>query len=86
MYEDGDAPVPGGYTFVAADALVLKVREGRRVVNVHTLIDTGVNSDGHREILRLQVTFGRNERVRARSWAPHTTSADNASGRRRSLR
>jgi len=46
----------GPYTFVAADALVLKVREGGRVVNVHALVATGVNVDGHREILGLQVT------------------------------
>jgi putative transposase len=46
----------GPYTFAAADALVLKVREGGRVVNVHALLATGVNADGHREILGLQVT------------------------------
>jgi putative transposase len=46
----------GPYTFVAADALVLKVREGGRVVNVHALVATGVNADGHREVLGLQVT------------------------------
>jgi putative transposase len=46
----------GPFTFVAADALVLKVREGGRVVNVHVLVATGVNGDGHREILGLQVT------------------------------
>jgi putative transposase len=46
----------GPYTFLAADALVLKVREGGRVVNVHALVATGVNTDGHREILGLQVT------------------------------
>ena len=48
----------GPYTFVAADALVLKVREGGRVVNVHALLAVGVNADGHREILGLQVTTG----------------------------
>ncbi|WP_280205951.1 IS256 family transposase, partial [Nocardia cyriacigeorgica] len=48
----------GPYTFVAADALVLKVRENGRVVNVHALIATGVNADGYREILGLQVTSG----------------------------
>ena len=48
----------GPYTFVAADALVLKVREGGRVVNVHALVATGVNGDGHREILGVQVTSG----------------------------
>jgi putative transposase len=46
----------GPYTFVAADALVLKVREGGRTVNVHALLATGVNADGYREILGLHVT------------------------------
>jgi len=46
----------GPFTFVAADALVLKVREGGRVVSVHGLVATGVNADGHREILGVQVT------------------------------
>ena len=46
----------GPYTFVAADALVLKVREAGRTVNVHALLATGVNADGYREILGLQVT------------------------------
>jgi transposase-like protein len=46
----------GPYTFLAADALVLKVREGGRVVNVHALVAVGVNADGHREILGLQVS------------------------------
>ncbi len=46
----------GPYTFVAADALVLKVREGGRVVNLHALLAVGVNADGHREILGLHVT------------------------------
>ncbi len=46
----------GPYTFVAADALVLKVRENGRVIGVHTLIATGVNAEGYREILGVQVT------------------------------
>ncbi|WP_350246327.1 IS256 family transposase [Rhodococcus sp. D-6] len=46
----------GPYTFVAADALVLKVRENGRVVNVHALVAVGVNADGYREILGLDVT------------------------------
>ena len=46
----------GPYTFVAADALVLKVREAGRVVPVHALVATGINIDGHREILGIQVT------------------------------
>lgn len=46
----------GPYTLVAADAMVIKVREHGRVINVHALIATGVNSDGYREILGVQVT------------------------------
>ena len=46
---------PGAYTFGAADALVLKVREGGRTANVHTLLATGVNAEGYREILGLHV-------------------------------
>jgi putative transposase len=46
----------GPYPFVAADALVLKVREAGRVANVHALIAVGVNAEGYREILGLDVT------------------------------
>ncbi len=46
----------GPYTFVWIDALTQKVREGGRTVNVHCLIATGVNADGHREILGVDVT------------------------------
>jgi transposase-like protein len=45
----------GPYTFCWVDALTVKVREDGRVVNVHALIATGVNADGHREILGLDV-------------------------------
>jgi putative transposase len=40
---------------VAADALTMKVREGGRVLNVSVMVATGVNADGHREILGIQV-------------------------------
>jgi putative transposase len=45
----------GPYVFVWIDALTQKVREGGRTVNVHALIATGVNADGKREILGLDV-------------------------------
>jgi len=48
----------GPYTFVAADALTMKVREGGRVRNVSVMVATGVNADGHREILGVQVATG----------------------------
>ena len=45
----------GPFTFVAADALTMKVREGGRVINAVVLLATGVNGDGHREVLGLRV-------------------------------
>ncbi|WP_206477259.1 IS256 family transposase [Microbacterium sp. KRD172] len=48
----GDA---GLFTFVAADALTMKVREGGRVINAVVLVATGVNADGRREVLGVRV-------------------------------
>lgn len=45
----------GPLTFVAADALTMKVREGGRVINAVVLIATGVNADGRREVLGMRV-------------------------------
>ncbi len=45
----------GPYTFVWLDALVLKVREGGRTVPVHALVATGVNGDGVKEVLGLEI-------------------------------
>jgi putative transposase len=55
----------GPYTLVAADALVLKVHEGGRVVGVHALIPPGVNADGHREILGLHLTSAKGGTARS---------------------
>jgi len=45
----------GPYTYVWLDAPLLKVREGGRVVNVATVIATGVNNEGKRESLGFDV-------------------------------
>ena len=45
----------GPYTYVWLDALFHKVREGGRVVSVATVVATGVNAEGHREILGVDV-------------------------------
>jgi putative transposase len=45
----------GPYTYVWMDALTQKVREGGRIINVAVVIAVGVNNDGHREILGLDV-------------------------------
>ncbi len=45
----------GPYTYVWVDALVHKCREGGRIVNVATIVATGVNIDGARESLGVDV-------------------------------
>jgi putative transposase len=57
-----DRPLDDGpYTFVWLDAMTQRCREGGRVVNVVTAIATGVNGDGHREILGIEVFTGEDE-------------------------
>ena len=46
----------GPHRFVQADAMTVRIREGGHTVLVHALIATGVSTDGHREILGLEVT------------------------------
>jgi len=54
-----DRPLDAGpYAFVWIDALALRVREHGRVQQVCALVATGVNADGHREILGLDVGSG----------------------------
>ena len=45
----------GPYTYIWVDALTQKVREGGRIVNVAVVIATGVNAEGHREVLGLDL-------------------------------
>jgi putative transposase len=45
----------GPYPYLWLDALVQKSREGGRIVNVATLTAIGVNTDGHREVLGVDV-------------------------------
>ena len=59
----------GPYAFVWIDALTQKVREGGRTVNEHALIATGVNADGKREILGLDVASAEEARGGWRSCA-----------------
>ena len=40
------------------DALTIMVREGGHTVNVHVLVAAGVNADGGREVLGLDVASG----------------------------
>jgi len=45
----------GPYTFVWLDAMTQRCRDGGRVVNVVTVIATGVNREGRREVLGVEV-------------------------------
>ena len=45
----------GSYPYVWLDALTQKVREGGRIVNVSVVVATGVNAQGQREILGVDV-------------------------------
>jgi len=49
-------PLDGGpYRYVWLDALTQKVREAGRIVNVSVVVATTVNTEGHREVLGLDV-------------------------------
>ena len=51
-----DRPLDNGpYTYVWMDALTQKVREGGRIINVAVVTAVGVNADGHREVLGVDV-------------------------------
>ena len=49
----------GPYPVLWIDALTRKVRENGRVLTVHALVAVGVNGDGQREILGIDVALGR---------------------------
>lgn len=53
--------VQGPYRYVWADAITQRCREGGRVVNVIAVTATGVNADGHRELLGLDVFTSEDE-------------------------
>jgi putative transposase len=48
-------PLEGSYPYVWLDATFVKVREGGRVVSMAVVIAIGVNGDGQREVLGLDV-------------------------------
>jgi putative transposase len=53
-----ERPLAGQFKYLWLDALVIKCREGGRIVNVACLVAVGVNEDGRREILGLDVVTG----------------------------
>ena len=50
-----DRPLDGDWPYLWIDATYLKVRRGGRIVSVAVIIAVGVNSDGRREVLGMQI-------------------------------
>jgi putative transposase len=50
-----DRPIEGEWPYIWIDATYLKVRRGGRIVSVAAIIAVGVNADGRREVLGLEV-------------------------------
>jgi putative transposase len=50
-----ERPIEGDWPYIWIDATYLKVRRGGRIVSVAVIIAVGVNSDGRREVLGLEV-------------------------------
>jgi transposase-like protein len=48
----------GRFPYLWLDAIVFKSREGGRIANVAALVAVGVNEDGHREVLGIDVVTG----------------------------
>ena len=50
-----DRPIEGDWPYLWIDATYLKVRRGGRIVSVAVIIAIGVNTDGRREVLGLEI-------------------------------
>ena len=48
-------PIEGDWPYIWIDATYLKVRRGGRIVSVAVIIAVGVNGDGRREVLGMEV-------------------------------
>ncbi len=48
-------PLEGDWSYLWSDATYLKVRRGGWIVSVAVIIAIGVNTDGRREVLRLEI-------------------------------
>jgi transposase-like protein len=50
-----ERPIEGDWPYIWIDATYLKVRRGGRIVSVAAIIAVGVNSDGRREVLGMEI-------------------------------
>src|SRR3954462_12109702 len=58
-----ERPIEGDWPYLWIDATYLKVRRGGRIVSVAVIIAVGVNSDGRREVLGLEVGTSESEPI-----------------------
>ena len=65
----------GPYPYVWFDAMTHKVREGGRIVNVSVVVATGVNVQGQREVLGMDVGTSEDGVPGWPSCAPSTPAA-----------
>lgn len=56
-----ERPLAGHFRYIYLDAMYPKVREGMRVVGIAVLVAIGVNQEGRREVLGLEVADGEME-------------------------
>lgn len=56
-----ERPLEGHFRYVYLDAMYPKVREGLRVVGLAVLVAIGVNQDGRREVLGIEIAEGEME-------------------------
>ena len=50
-----DRPIEGDWPYLWIDATYLKVRRGGRIVSVAVIVEVGVNTDGRREVLGMDI-------------------------------
>jgi transposase-like protein len=58
-----ERPIEGDWPYIWIDATYLKVRRGGRIVSVAVIIAVGVNADGRREVLGMDVGTSESEPI-----------------------
>src|SRR5207249_10276306 len=58
-----ERPIEGDWPYLWIDATYLKVRRGGRIVSVAVIIAVGVNADGRREVLGMEVATSEAEPI-----------------------
>jgi putative transposase len=68
-------PIEGDWPYLWIDATYVKVRQNGRIVSVAVIVGVGVNSDGRREVLGMDIGPSKPRRSGRRScasWPPRT--------------